>query len=230
MTRSWISANSSSVPLPLMRTVVFRPSYPGGYLDIDAQKAAQVDLARGLDLEGFDLDSFQRRQRHIADRHAGVERSNQVLLRVGELIGAAKLVGLVDVEGELPLDVFPRHLESLDMRAALSLSLPAVGHPPAGLAIGRVVPHAVDEGFQVVHVDAVDDTGFVCFRKCSHCLCLSEGLSESVLPSAQRVDGSHDPAGLIIGDQPCQDLEEVRVAGAGKDVLVAVCRQETRLD
>ena len=67
---------------------------------IDAEEAAQVDLAFGLDLQAFEGDPAHGALRHIAHRHAGVERREQVFLRVGEAVAAAQFAGFVDVDRE----------------------------------------------------------------------------------------------------------------------------------
>jgi len=82
----------------------------------------EMVLAFGLDHEAFQGDPAHRALRHIAHRHAGVERREQVFLRVGEAVRAAELAGLVDVDHEAPFHLFAADAKALDLAAAARLA------------------------------------------------------------------------------------------------------------
>src|SRR6516162_3594924 len=124
---------------------------------IDAEKAAEVDLAFRLDREVFERDAADCALRHIPHHNAGVERCYQVLLRIGKPVGAAEFVGLVDVDREAARHLVAANAKALDFRAAARLALPRRGDTPLGLAFSRIVPDTLDQGEQVVDIDAVDD-------------------------------------------------------------------------
>src|SRR5262249_9706917 len=129
----------------------------GRYRRIDAEEAAQIDVAVGLDLETFELDAAHRALCDVAHHHAGVERRQQVLLRIGEAVRSAELARLVDIDGELPRHALPADIEAVDLAATPGLALPARGDAPAGLALGGVAFDAVDQREHVVDIDAVHD-------------------------------------------------------------------------
>src|SRR5262249_16062417 len=91
--------------------------------------------------------------------HAGVERRQQVLLRIGEPVRSAQLVWLVYVDRESARDLFSADFEARYLRAAARLTLPGRGDAPVRLAVCRVFLDALDEGEQVVDIDAVYDGG-----------------------------------------------------------------------
>src|SRR4029077_18749579 len=70
---------------------------------IDPKEAAEVDLAVGLDREAFEGDPAHRPLRHVSDRHAGVERSDQMLLRISETVRTSEFARFVDVDRESAL-------------------------------------------------------------------------------------------------------------------------------
>lgn len=53
---------------------------------IDPEKAAEIDLTVGLDCQALEGDSAHRALRRVSDRHTGIERRNQMLLRIGETV------------------------------------------------------------------------------------------------------------------------------------------------
>src|SRR5215472_2525609 len=65
---------------------------------IDAEESAQVDFASGLDSEALESDAAHGALRDIPDHYAGVERRDQVFLRIGILVRAAELARFVDVD------------------------------------------------------------------------------------------------------------------------------------
>jgi hypothetical protein len=65
---------------------------------VEAEAAAQVDVAARVDRQRFEGDALERARRGVSGRQAGVERSEQQLLRTGELVRAAELARLVDLD------------------------------------------------------------------------------------------------------------------------------------
>src|SRR5262249_60390059 len=94
---------------------------------IDSEEAVEVDFAIGFDLQAFEGDSPHRALRDIPYRHAGVERRQQMFLRIGEPIRSTELAGLVDVDGESARYPFRADLEAIDLRTAARLTLPGRG-------------------------------------------------------------------------------------------------------
>ena len=124
---------------------------------IDAEEAPEVDLAFGLDGEALESDIAHRALRHVAHRQAGIERRDQVFLRIGKPVRAAELARLVDVDREAARRLSAADAEALDFGAAARLRLPGRGDTPMSLTFRGIRPDALDQGEQVVEVDAVDD-------------------------------------------------------------------------
>src|SRR6266699_3513093 len=80
---------------------------------IDPEEAAEIDLAIGLDRQAFEGDSAHRALRHVSDCHAGVERRDQMFLRIGETVRSAEFAGLVDVDREPARYLFSADLITL---------------------------------------------------------------------------------------------------------------------
>ena len=100
ITALWISTNCSRGAAALDADNIAQLFVARRYGRIDAEEAAKIDLAVGLDLELFQRDPAHRTLRDVTHCHAGVKRREQMLLRIGERVGAAKLEGLVDVDRE----------------------------------------------------------------------------------------------------------------------------------
>src|SRR6266446_345232 len=124
---------------------------------IDSEEAAEVDLTIGLDLQAFEGDSAHRALRYVPHRHAGVERREQMLLRIGEPVRSAQFARFVDVDREPTWHPFSADPEALDLRTAPRLALPGRGDPPVCLVFCGVPPDALYQRKQVVEIDAVDD-------------------------------------------------------------------------
>src|SRR3984893_3688317 len=144
---------------------VLVPRRHGG---IDTEEAAEIDFAIGLDLQAFEGDSAHRALRYVPHRHAGVERRQQMLLRIGEPVWSAQFARLVDVDREPTRHLFSADPEALDPRPAPRLALPSRCDPPIGLAFCGVLLDAFDQGKQVVEIDAVDDGRFNGLRLGNH--------------------------------------------------------------
>jgi hypothetical protein len=112
---------------------------------IDPEKAPEIDLSLGLDREALERNSAYRALRHVADRHAGIERGNQVFLRVGEAIRAAELQWLVDIDREGAPHELPADAEAFHFRAAARLTLPRRGDPPFRLAVRGIASDMPDQ-------------------------------------------------------------------------------------
>jgi len=80
-----------------------------------------------------------------------------MFLRIGKPVRAAQLARLVDVDREAARHLSAADAEALDFSAAARLALPGRGDTPMGLAFRGIRPDALDQGEQVVEVDAVDD-------------------------------------------------------------------------
>src|SRR5262245_39743489 len=135
---------------------------------IDSEEAAEIDLTVDLDLQAFEGDSPHRALRDISHRHAGVERRQQMFLRIGEPVRYTKLARFVDVDGEPARHPFSADLEALDLRPAARLTLPGRRDAPVRLACCGVPPDALDQGEQIVDIDAVDDGRFGGLRLGDH--------------------------------------------------------------
>src|SRR6185437_7723249 len=135
---------------------------------IDSKEAAEIDLPIGLDLQAFEGDSAHCALRDVPNHHAGIERRDQMFLRIGETIRSAQLVRLVDIDREPARHPFSADPEALDLRAAARLALPGRGDAPFCLAFRGVVLDAVDQSKQIVDVDAVDDVGRESLRLRNH--------------------------------------------------------------
>src|SRR5258708_32472928 len=92
--------------------------------------AGVVDLAADIDRQAYEGDSAHRALRQVSDLHAGVERRDQVLLRIGETVRSAEFAGLVDVDREPARHLFSTDLIALDFCAAPRLALPRRGDVP----------------------------------------------------------------------------------------------------
>src|SRR6185503_12979961 len=97
--------------------------------------------------------------RDVADRHAGVERREKMFLRIGEPVAPAELQRLVDVDGESARHAFAADVESLDLRAAARLALPARRDAPVRLAFCGIPLDGIDERKKIIDIDAVDYLG-----------------------------------------------------------------------
>src|SRR6476660_5651823 len=91
---------------------------------IDPEKAAEIDLTAGLDRQAFEGDPAHRTLRHVSHRHAGIERRDQMLLRIGETVRSTEFAGFVDVDREPTRHLFSAYFKTLDLRTALRLALP----------------------------------------------------------------------------------------------------------
>src|SRR2546423_326844 len=83
---------------------------------------------------------------------AAAERSQKMLLRIGERVGAPKFAGFVDIDRNPAGHALSADLEALDLRAAPRLALPGRGDPPVGLGLRGTPLGAVDQGKQVVEI------------------------------------------------------------------------------
>src|SRR5207302_157233 len=117
----------------------------GRHRGIDPEKAPEIDLSLGLDREALERNSADRALRHVADRHAGIERSNQVFLRVGEAVRAAELQRLVDIDREGAPHELPANAEAFHFSAAARLTLPRRGNPPFRLAVRGLASDTPDQ-------------------------------------------------------------------------------------
>src|SRR5262245_37236833 len=81
-------------------------------------------------------------------------------LRIGEPVRPAHFARLVDVDRESTRHPFSADFEALDLRTALRLALPGRGDAPVRLAFCGIPPDALDQGKQIVDVDAIDDVEF----------------------------------------------------------------------
>src|SRR5262249_52505023 len=127
---------------------------------VDSEEAAEVDVACDLDPQAFEHDTAHRALRHVADNHAGIERSQQIFLRIGEPVRSSKLARLIDIDCKPTRHPFFANREAIDFRAASRLALPRRRDTPFGHAICRVAPDALGQCKQVVDIDAVHDSGF----------------------------------------------------------------------
>src|SRR5215469_875853 len=91
-----------------------------------------------------------------------------MFLRIGEPVRAAEFARLVDVDREPARHLFSADPEALDLRTAPRLALPGCGDVPVRFALCGVSPDALDQGKQVVDIDAVDDGGFGGLRLGNH--------------------------------------------------------------
>src|SRR4051794_30204420 len=86
---------------------------PGRYRGVDPQKAAKVDVAFGLDLQLLDGDPAHRALRNVPHRHAGVERREEMFLRIGECVAAAEFARLVGYRSKIGAVRFVRRFRML---------------------------------------------------------------------------------------------------------------------
>src|SRR6185369_3125823 len=91
---------------------------------INSEEAAEIDLAFGLDLQLVDGDPAHSALRDVPHRHAGIERREQMFLRIGECVAAAEFGWLVDVDRKAARNRLPADSERFDLRSAMRLSLP----------------------------------------------------------------------------------------------------------
>src|SRR5262249_43760080 len=121
--------------------------------------------------------------------------------------------------------------EALDLRAAPRLAAPGRGDVPFCLAFCSVPPDAIDQGREVVDIDAVDDGRFGGLRLVKHDVGLLYFIGRAVPSrSLKRGERRLDALALVFGDQAGKHLPEVRVLGARVDVLPAISLEECRLD
>src|SRR5215472_6803965 len=139
------------------------------YGRIDTEESAQVDFAFGLDGEALESDAAHRTLRHIPDHHAGIERRDQVFLRIGILVRAAELARFIDVDREAARHLIAAHAKALDLRTAVRLALPGRDDMPLGLALSGIPLDPLNQGKQVVDIDAVDD-----IRRNGHCVTIHD--------------------------------------------------------
>src|SRR6266403_3691961 len=116
---------------------VLVPRRHGG---IDSEEAAKIELAIGLDLQAFEGDPAHRTLRYVPHRHAGVERREQMFLRIGEPVCSTQFARFIDVDREPTRHPFSADPEAFDLRTAPGLSLPGRGDPPVCLAFCGVSP------------------------------------------------------------------------------------------
>src|SRR5262249_1780799 len=102
---------------------------------IDSEEAAQVDFTMSLDLQLFQRNSPQCALRRVPDHHAGIERRQEIFLRIGEAVRSAQFVGLVDINRKLARYARAADLEAIDTRATPCLALPGRSDAPACLAL-----------------------------------------------------------------------------------------------
>ncbi len=166
---SWISRNCSGGAVALDPHGVLDRLVAGHHVVGDAEEAAQVELAGGLDLDLVQPDPAHRRAGDVADHDAGVERRHQHLLRVGGGVLAQQLERLVDRHHEPALHLLAADHEGLDRRLAAGLPPPAGSDPEPHHALGRVVADILDHLGQGIHVEAVDPSGLGGHRcRCRH--------------------------------------------------------------
>src|SRR5262249_12490340 len=151
---------------------------------IDAEKTAQVDLAFGLNGQAVESNASHGALRHITDRHAGVERRDQILLRVGEAVRPAELGRLVDIDREAARDHIAADADPLDPCPAALLPWPCRGPPPMGFAACRLALDALDQREEVIDIDAVDD-----FRRNGSCVTVHENAPEFARVVGREANG-----------------------------------------
>src|SRR3984893_7952533 len=144
---------------------VLVPRRHGG---IDSEEAAEIDVTISLDLQAFEGDPAHCALRYIPHHHAGVERREQMFLRIGEPVCSTQFARFIDVDREPTLHPFSADPEAFDLRTAPGLSLPGRGDPPVCLAFCGVPPDAIDQRKQIVEIDAVDDVRFGGLRLGNH--------------------------------------------------------------
>ena len=64
------------------------------HFGVEPKKTPQVDFTLGLDLQGFERNPADSALRHVPHRDAGIQRGDQMLLRIGKLVRATKFAGL----------------------------------------------------------------------------------------------------------------------------------------
>src|SRR5215471_4989278 len=148
---------------------VFQAVVAGWHGRIESEKSPQVDLPLRLNLKLLKDDAAQRALCNVTHRHAGVERRQQVFLRIREHVRSTEFVRLVDIDGELSRHARSADSEAVDMRSAPRLALPGRCDPPLGLAFRRLVPDALDQTQQVIDIDAVDHPWFRGLSFGKHC-------------------------------------------------------------
>ena len=83
-----------------------------------------------------------------------------MLLRIGEPVRATQFAGFVDIDRKPARHALSADLETLDLRSAPRLALPGRGNAPVGLGMRGAPLGPVDQGKQIVEIDAVDDPRF----------------------------------------------------------------------
>src|ERR1700736_3202506 len=144
---------------------VLVPRRHGG---IDSEEAAEIDVTISLDLQAFEGDPAHCALRYVPHHHAGVERREQVFLRIGEPVCSTQFARFIDVDREPTRHPFSADPEAFDLRTAPGLSLPGRGDPPVCLAFCGVPPDAIDQRKQIVEIEAVDDVRFGGLRLGNH--------------------------------------------------------------
>src|SRR5438067_1362499 len=135
---------------------------------IDSEEAAEIDFAVGVDCQAFEGDSAHRALRHVTHHHAGVERCNQMFLRISETVRTSQRVRFIDVDREPARHPFSTDFKTLDLRTAPRLALPGRGDAPVCPALCRFTLDALDQPKQLVDIDAIDYGGFGSLRLCGH--------------------------------------------------------------
>ena len=143
---SAIAADENGVPKPIIARLHF-----GG----NPQKSTQVDVAGRFDAEFVEFDALESATRRVADDHAGVEGSQEILLRIRELVGATEFERLVDSNGEIARQCFPADRAAGHARVGPGAATPVSLHFPVRHALRGIPGDAIDRLAQRVGVDSV---------------------------------------------------------------------------
>jgi hypothetical protein len=130
------------------------------HLRVDSKKTPQVDFTLSLDLQGFERDPADGALRHVPHRYAGIQRGDQMLLRIGKPVRATEFAGLIDIDREPARQVLPSDREPLHLGASSSLALPARSCAPGGGGFRDIALDTLDQGEEVVDAKAVNDLSF----------------------------------------------------------------------
>jgi hypothetical protein len=83
-----------------------------------------------------------------------------MFLRIGEPVRAPQFTRFIDVDRESTRHTHTADPKVLDMCTAPRLAFPGRCYAPVCLALRGVLPDALDQGKQVVDIDAVDQYPF----------------------------------------------------------------------
>ena len=109
-----------------------------------------------------EFDAFERANGAVSDDHAGVERGEQMFLRIGVLVGAAEFQRFVDLDREIFGDPFAANRAAGHAGVRPRAAPPMRGDLPISLAFGGIAADRCHGAAQSAGVDAVDFVLFEC--------------------------------------------------------------------